>query len=131
MRKSELKRLFFESVRDNKYADFVYRDLEGFIDIQEPEENPNDGFHRKRAIEHLMCAMLHTEDPETLEKLRVVVHEVYRSYLGPMVTAFKSLEKARERLMERAAAKAETRKNIRMRQWQADEREKTLDKAED
>jgi len=131
MRKSELKRLFFESVRDNKYADFVYRDLEGFIDIQEPEENPNDGFHKKRAIEHLICAMLHTENPEILEKLRVVVHDVYRSYLGPMVAEFRSLEKARERLMQQVAAKAATKKNIRMRQWQADEKAKELDKKQD
>ena len=130
MRKSDLKRMFFESVRQNKYADFVYKDLEGFIDVQEPEDNPNEGFHKKRAIEHLICAMLHTEDPELLDRLRVMVHDVYRSYLAPMVGEFKSIDKAVAKLREQAAAKAETKKNLRMRQWQADERarQQQLDK---
>lgn len=130
MKKSDLKRMFFESVRQNKYAPFVYKDIEGFIDVQEPEESPNDGFHKKRALEHLLCAMLHIENPEVIEKLRVVVHDVYRSYLGPMVAANGSIESALVELRSRAAQKAEARKNIRMRQWQADERarQQQLDK---
>lgn len=130
MKKSDLKRMFFESVRQNNYAMFVYKDLEGFIDVQEPEDSPNDGFHKKRALEHLLCAMLHIEDPDTLEKLRVAVHDVYRSYLGPMVKESGGIDAALVQLRSRAAQKAEARKNIRMRQWQADERarQQQLDK---
>lgn len=94
--KGRVKRAFYNSVREQGFADWVYADLEEIVRIQEaPEEERTDYHYLQNAMEHIIAGMIQlamTEEGELIKAARDLVHEVYRTQNGPFLRALLEMQ---------------------------------------
>ena len=122
----QAKYLFYESVKANKYASWVYKDLEGIVEAQDDiDGGKNPGYYLRRTTEHLVRSIVllnewraatefgeHEEaDIATvtamIESLRLLTHTSYRTYMRPVMEGYQALKDAEARMAEVATKKRE------------------------